>query len=165
MPKKNRRQWGEGALFQRGDGRWVARVDLGWRAGRERRHEFYGHTPEDALQKRRVWLRDRDQGFTPPKGRAPTMGDWLRHWGTYVAQPRVRPTTWYAGYRSKIAHLITYFDKIRLTNEEVDEELIEEFHAHLLAQGMSPSSVVSIHRILSSALKEAVIQELVKHVG
>ena len=33
-----RRGHGEGAIYQRSDGRWVASVDLGWEAGRRRRN-------------------------------------------------------------------------------------------------------------------------------
>ena len=37
-----RRGQGEGSVFQRADGRWVAKLDLGWENGKRKRKEFYG---------------------------------------------------------------------------------------------------------------------------
>ncbi|QBI53487.1 tyrosine-type recombinase/integrase [Streptomonospora litoralis] len=158
--KKGRRQKGEGALYLRRDGRWVANVDLGWRGGKRDRREFSGATPEEALDKRRRFLEDRADGFLRPKGRAPTVGEWLRHWLYTIAQTTVAESTYYTSYRGKTErHLIPYYDRIRLTNEVLTEEVVESWHVWLREeQGLGPATVVQCHRILSRALKVAVIR-------
>ena len=43
----NRRGRGEGSITQRADGRWMARVDLGWQDGKRRYKSVYGsHAPQ-----------------------------------------------------------------------------------------------------------------------
>jgi hypothetical protein len=37
-----RRGRGEGSIVQRADGRWMARVDLGWQDGKRRSKAIYG---------------------------------------------------------------------------------------------------------------------------
>lgn len=158
MSKRKRRQKGEGALFLRSDGRWVARVELGGRSGSDRRREFYGSTPEEAMGKRKEFLRKRDSGFTTPKGQAPRVGAWMLHWLHFTARGEVEETTWHSSYRSKVElHIAPFFERTKLTNEELDEQLISEFHHHLLAKGLAPGSIVQIHRILSMGLKAAVV--------
>lgn len=157
MAKNKRRQKGEGALFQRSDGRWVARVELGYGTNGGRR-EFYGATPEEAMGARKDFLRKRADGFTALKGRAPRVGPWMMHWLHYTARGSVEETTWHKTYKSKVErHIVPFFERTPLTNEVLDEALIGEFHQHLLAKGLSPSSVGQVHRILSQGLKAAVV--------
>ena len=42
--KRKRRGQGEGAIFQRKDGRWVASLDLGWSDGKRQRQHLQGRT-------------------------------------------------------------------------------------------------------------------------
>src|SRR5262245_22093453 len=49
-----RRGRGEGSITKRPDGRWMARVDLGWRDGKRRYKAYYGRTRaavQDKLRK------------------------------------------------------------------------------------------------------------------
>jgi hypothetical protein len=46
-----RRGKGEGSITQRPDGRWVARVDLGWQEGKRRRKAVYGRTRREVADK------------------------------------------------------------------------------------------------------------------
>lgn len=156
-PKKRRRQKGEGSLFQRGDGRWVATVELGWKNQQRDTRRFYGASPEEALLAKRQFLRAREDGFTVPKGRTPTVGEWMRHWLHNIAQARVEPSTWHQRYRPQtLNHIIPFFENTRLTTEQLDEDLIHAFHTHLAGRGLSPTTVRDIHQILSTALRVAV---------
>lgn len=164
MPK--RRQHGEGSLFQRKrDGLWVARIELGWTdAGKRDRREFTGETPEQAIDKRRAFLRNREDGFTAPAGRADYAGAWVTHWLEFVARPRIAESTYKRTYLHHVRDLIApYFAKVRLP--DLCEEDIERWHAQLgrrpAARGgktLAPATIVQAHRILSMALNDAVIR-------
>lgn len=157
--KQNRRQHGEGSLYQRqSDGRWVAVADLGWKGGRRDRRYFYGETPQEAKDRREDFLQKRRDGFTLPKGRPPTVGEWAYHWLHTVIKNQVKERTWET-YRSKVEiHLIPWFAKVPLTDDAVDEELILEWHRHLqdLDEPISNTTIMHTHRLLSQILKYAV---------
>jgi len=151
-----RRQHGEGSLYQRSsDGRWIATVHVGWKDGKRQRRVFTGMTPAAAAAKRDDWLAKRRDGFVMPKGRPPTVAEWMRHWLHVIAKGKVQATTWEGSYRSKVElHIAPYFARVPLP--ELDEEQIEAFHAHLQGQDLSAASIMQIHRIMSRALKVAV---------
>src|SRR5262245_25475435 len=122
MAKVNRRLHGEGSVYQRKDGRWVAVEDLGMRGGRRDRRYFYGATPDDAMKGRQRFRDRRRDGFTMPKGRQPYVSEWVLHWFHNTSARKVEGTTW-QGYRSKVELWITpFFDRVvlpELTEEDV----------------------------------------------
>src|ERR1700733_12892534 len=91
MAKKvNRRGAGEGAVFQRKDGRWCASIDLGWQEGR-RRKSYYGTTQEDVQAKLLKAGSDHSQGLPVAVERQTVeqfMDDWLEHTLKSRAKPR-----------------------------------------------------------------------------
>ena len=159
-----RRLHGEGSAYFREDrGQWVAVADLGWRNGSRDRREFTSTSgAADALDKRADFLARRRDGFTMPKGRPPTVGEYAHHWLYNVVQGTVRERTW-QGYRGKTElHIIPYWSGTPLTCDEdgINEDKISEWHRHL-QQTENPLSAASIgqcHRILSMILKTAVIR-------
>src|SRR5215472_8995091 len=162
------RRHGE-SVYQRGrqggrKGQWVAVADLGWAGGRRDRREFTGPTREKALKRRDDFLHRRAAGFTLPKGRPMLVSEWLEHWLYHVAAPRVEPTTWYRTYRGAIEdHAVPFFSRIRL--DQLSTEDVEAWHAWLARQPsargghLAASTMASIHRTVSSALKEAVARD------
>lgn len=160
MPR--RRQQGEGSLYHRkARNQWVAVADLGWKNGRRDRREFTGPDPASALEKRREFLGKRRDGFTLPRGRQPTVSEWVLHWVHHTAKAALQPTTWET-YRQKCEdHIAPYFEKVPLAGLSAED--IEDWHAELLATPkqrgsgtLSPASVALAHSILSAILKEAV---------
>ena len=160
-----RRQHGEGSVFRRTrDGRWVARADLGYRAGKRDVRLFVRATPEAAIEARRKFLDRRRDGFTPPKGRQPYVSEWLEHWLHNIAKRKVRESTWQRSYRQKVEELIVpYFERVPLP--ELTEEDVEGWHAELEGrvsarthQPLSAATIAQAHRIFSTALKAAVVR-------
>lgn len=160
-----RRQHGEGSVYHRkGRNQWVAVADLGPRKdGKRDRREFTGPDPASALEKRAEFLGRRRDGFTLPRGRPPTVSDWVLHWCHNIAKARVEPSTWYRSYRHKCeTHIIPYFGHVKLA--DLTEEDVEEWHRELAGtmtrsgKPLSASTIVTVHAIFSSALKEAVIR-------
>ncbi len=129
-----RRQHGEGSVYYRKDRKqWVAVADLGWRGGKRDRREFTSLILAQAL-----------------------------HWLHNIAKRKVAATTWHGSYRQKVTELICpWFDRTVLAG--LCEEDIEEWHAHLEAKisrrtgrPLSASTIGQAHRIMSTAIKEAV---------
>jgi integrase len=157
-----RRQQGEGSLYHRTDRKqWVAVADLGWKNGKRDRREFTGPTPQKALDGRDEFLAARRDGFTLPRGRQPTVGEWVLHWGHHTAKARVERTTWEKSYRLHVEDYIAgYFDRIPLPDLQAED--IEDWHDHMLERPsrsggtLSPRTVGVAHSIFSSALQEAV---------
>ena len=149
-----RRQAGEGSVYQRkADGRWIATVSDGWQDGKRQRRVFTGTSPEAAMRKRADWLDLRRDGFETPKGRPPTVGEWMSYWLNVPARDRVAVTTW-EGYRSYVElRIVPYFDHVALP--DLNEQMLEGFHRHL-RRDLAAASVTQVHRIMSRALKVAV---------
>jgi integrase len=94
-------------------------------------------------------------GRAAEAGRSPTLSEWLRHWLDNIAARRVRPST-LEGYRSKVDYrIIPGLSKHRLARLERHPEHIDAFYAALEREGLSPATLLQIHRILSRALKVA----------
>jgi integrase len=149
-------------------GQWVAVADLGWRGKSRDRREFTGPTAAAATEKRDLFLHRRRDGFTLPKGRQPTVGEWVEHWLWNVARAKVDPNTFYRSYRQKCEdHIIPYFAKIKLAG--LAEEDIEAWHRHLEGKlsrrgtPLSASTITTVHRIFSASLNVAVARRRLPH--
>ncbi|HEY7431911.1 MAG TPA: tyrosine-type recombinase/integrase [Streptosporangiaceae bacterium] len=134
---------------------------LGWYDGRPDRREFVAATKAEALDRRDDFMARRRDGFTPPKGRPPTVGEWLQHWLHNVARARVEATTWERSYSYSVTRLIVpYLGHVRL--HELNEDDVEAWHAALsrrttrAGRPLSAAAVTNAHRVLSVALNEAV---------
>jgi len=163
MPK--RRQHGEGSVFQRKrDGRWVARAELGIGPdGKRQQRLFVRPTPAAAIQARTKFLDSLRDGFLIPKGRQPTVAEWVLYWLHNIAREQVAATSWHHSYRPAIERRVApHFGHIKLA--DLSEEDIEVWHRHLKAKGsasgtpLSASSITTTHRIFSGAIKVAVIR-------
>ena len=74
-----RRGRGEGSIVQRADGRWMARVDLGWCDGKRRSKAIYGRTRRAVATALRDALKEAEQGTLVADERQ-TVGEFLARW-------------------------------------------------------------------------------------
>ena len=155
MAKKNRRHRGEGSVYQRKDGLWVAEIHLGYKPnGKPDRRYLYGKTPDEVIEKRDKFREKVESGYVPPKGKGHSVASWMTHWLYNIIKPRVRETTWHQGYRPRVNdHIIARLGHLSL--KDLDEERVETWEAELLTE-YSPATVLADHRLLSAALKVAV---------
>lgn len=162
MAKSNRRQHGEGSIYQRKDGRWVCELHLGYRPdGKPNRRYLYGDTSDEVIEERRKFWAAQDDGFTPTKGKGFTVAQWLRHWLHNIVKHEVRESTWVRSYRSKVEnHLVPGVGQSWLKDDDLDQK-IEAFYARMRADGFAPATIVQTHRILSRAMKVAVKRRLI----
>jgi len=123
-PKKQRarRGRGEGSVFQRADGLWVCRINVGYGPdGKRRQRTIYGKTKTEALAKLKAEQRAVDSGMVRTTTRG-TVGELLTRWLAFC-EARVEPRT-YERYKTSVNnHLIPSLGAIpleRLTTADVD---------------------------------------------
>lgn len=142
-----RRSNGEGTVYRRRDGRWVAAVTL----DTGRRSCFYGATQRAVREKLRAARRAIEDGLSVASDRQ-KVGTFLTRWLAEVAQPTVRPST-YVRYRELLAgHIIPVVGHLPLaTLSPLD---LQGLYAQL-GQRLGPRTVGHCHRVLHKALADA----------
>ena len=155
-PRETRRRTasGESSIYRDAAGRWHGYVSMGLKDnGRRDRRHVSGTTRAAVVEKVRDLERKRDAGTATAAGRAPTLAQWLDHWLTTIAAPRLRPST-AARYRLAVdKHLVPKLGHHRL--DRLQPEHLEAAYASLGTAGLAPASVLYAHRVLSRALKVA----------
>ena len=154
---RERRDRGEGSITKRSDGRWMARVDLGWQDGKRRRKTIYGRTKRDVQEKLREVLHRTDHGMAPV-GEQETVGTFLRRW-LEVRKTRIRPRT-YESYEQVVrTHLLPSLERFRLARLTPLD--VSTWVNARLAAGVGARTVLYARTILRAALNQALRWELV----
>jgi integrase len=141
------------------DGIWHGWVTVGTKAdgSADRRHRK-GRTEAEVTRKVRELERQRESGYASKPGRVPTLAEWM---GEYldvlcerlVLSEKMAPRT-LSDYRSKTRNWINpLLGKHRL--DRLTPEHLDAAYAVMLRRGLSPSTVLKVHRILSRALRTA----------
>ena len=154
----SRRGRGEGSIIRLADGRWQARVDLGWQGGRRRRKALYGRTRKDVVAKLTKALRDVQRGVPLGDGRQ-TLGPYLDQWLTVVVKPSVRPKTHHSYAQLVRLHLTPGLGHLRLARLEPGH--VETFLEEKRQAGLSPRTCQYLRAVLRRALSRALKHGLV----
>ncbi len=149
-----RRGNGEGSVFFRKDGIWVASLT---RPEGGRKH-FYGSTREEVQKKLALAVHARETG-TLADARGLSTGEFLDQWLVDVIRPSVRPWT-YKGYEVHVRlHLKPAIGRVpleRLTAMQVQKLVNDKSQT-----GLSPKTVRYMLGTLRSALNQAIRWQLV----
>jgi integrase len=145
-----RRDAGDGSIFQRSDGRWVARLRDA--AGRPR----YLYAKDRAHAKQRLAEAQAVvQTGQPLPDQRMTFGRYLVDWVAGLGAASVKPRT--------IAYYETYVRRHVLPNEVAQKPLarlepsdLRRLYAAKLSSGLSSTSVHHIHAVIHVALQRAV---------
>jgi integrase len=144
-----KRGHGEGSIYQRKDGRWVAVITLENR----KRKMFYGKTRKEVQEKLRVALNEQKQGILAT-GPQQTVRQFLEQWLEEVHKQSLRPST-YKAYRmyldKRIFPILGYLQLQKLTPQHV-----QSFYNRKLQEGLSAKSIRNTHGLLHRALDKAV---------
>lgn len=156
--QSSRRLAGDGSLYQRKDGLWIAALDLGYGPdGTRKRWTGSSRTKEGALAKLRKARGEIDSlGAPAPKGA--TVADYLDAWLQDVARPRIRPKT-YAEYERCIRLHI----KPRIGSERLPRLTPQRVRAmeRAIADDHTAATANNVHRCLRTALGDAVADGLI----
>lgn len=150
MPRTARRGAGDGSIFQRSDGMWIARIELPAPGGARRRKQLARAKRADAVTALRDLRRELDRSGDLPTA-SPRLATWLRLWLDRIASPTLKPRT-AVTYRSYIEnHIVPAIGTIRL-------DRLSTTHVYRLHEAMadrSPTTALQAHRILAKALGDA----------
>lgn len=159
--KIKKRGHGEGSIFQRKDGYWVAQVTVN---GRTR--QLYGKTRREVQEKKQAIEAEIAKGTYAEPSKI-TLGDWLARWLETYVKPSVRDTT-YQNYET----LIRVHIKPALGDKPIQKLMPGDLQAFYNAKleggrgdgkegGLSTRMVRYLHFLLGAALKQAVKEGLV----
>ncbi|MGA6156820.1 tyrosine-type recombinase/integrase [Stenotrophomonas sp. NPDC087984] len=154
--KRTRRANGESAIYFGKDGRWHARVPMGYKDNGEpyRRH-VTRPTRDELVDEVRRLEKERDAGSARQPGKPWTVEKWLWHWVENIAKPTVSENT-YDGYEVAVrVHLVPGVGKHRL--DRLQPEHLESLYRRMQAKGARKAGTAhQAHRTARTALGEAV---------
>jgi integrase len=144
---------GESSIVKGDDGRFHGYVSMGLKEGgkRDRRH-VAAVKRADAVRMVRQLEEQRDAGVVLTSGRGVSVEQWMNTWLDTIASRKVRPST-LAGYRTCLKRINPVLGHHRL--DKLQPEHLEAFHTRLEADGLSSTTALLHHRVISRALKVA----------
>lgn len=149
-----RRGNGEGSIFQRGDGRWVATINVGHdERGKRIRKTVYGLTKSE-VQEKLTALHGQKRSGKLCKVHRETLGEYLARWLADSVKIQRRTNT-YISYESEVRnHIIPRLGaKVMAKLTPLD---IQRAYADMIREGKSARLVQACHMVLHRALKMAV---------
>lgn len=158
QPKESKRKksvHGGGTIYQRKDGRHVASMKD---PNTGRRIERYADTEKEAEKKLEDIKFELRQGSitTGPRQK---VQDYLEMWLEKVQKPHLRPGS-YANQKSIVHHqIIPALGDVFLT--KLTPQRLQEFYNEKEKEGLEKVSVKNIHKVLHTALENAVRWDLV----
>jgi integrase len=148
---------GEGSVFQRKDGYWVAQHAVPSNCA-IRYRQYYGKTQKAAIEKRDEARVKESAGLPFDAGRA-SVGEYLDRWLLESVKDSVKCSS-YEGYSDLTRrHVIPAFRRTKLNNLTTDQ--VRNFRRSKLDEGLSPRTVQHLLFLLRKALQQAVEDGLI----
>lgn len=154
-----RRAPGEGAVYQRPDGRWEAMLDLGYIGGKRKRRKRVARTHKAASDALAVMRREAEVGLSIEASRL-TVGEWLTRWLKDEAAPMVRPRTLITYRQTVEGHLVPALGHLGL--QKLTPSHVRAYFTAKREQGLAATSVQNHHIVLRRALEIAFRYEYVE---
>ncbi len=152
--KTRRRGNGEGSIFQRADGRWVARLAIGYdHDGKRLRKTVYGHTKRE-VQDELNRLQHRKSTGTLAATTKVTVGQYLDRWLEDVARLTVGPSTHQRYAELVKVHIKPRIGGVRLHRLTAGD--VQGVYSAMEQAGSSPRTRQFVHAVLRKALANAV---------
>jgi integrase len=149
MNGMGRRIQGEGSVYQRKDGRWVAAITTD-----EGKKKFiYRKTQKEALKELQLANQAKMQG-TLITTKDQKLSDFLTLWLTDTAQPNLRDKTYIRYCELVRLHILPTLGKVTL--QKLTPQHLQRLYNKKRQEGYAPQSILHIHRLLHRAFKDAV---------
>lgn len=151
---------GDGSVRERSNGRWEARVSLGYHPGTGKpiRKSVYGDTQKEVLQKKRELLRAVDEGtYTYVEPSKITVSAWLDTWLSDFSSDKKPQTVEH--YRDQCRlHIKPAIGATALSalTTPMIQKMYNSLENKKTQKPLSPKSIKNIHGILHKALSVAV---------
>ena len=145
---------GDGSIYQRSNGKWVAAISLGKdHTGKRRRRTRTATNRKQAAAKLRELQAEAREGPMLVEAHV-TVADWCRLWCDTIASQTVSPAT-HADYRATLErYVIPPLGAIELRN--LTPEHYASLQQSLLDAGLAPNTVRHVRRPFSVCLNYAV---------
>ncbi len=147
-----RRGRGEGSIYRRKDGSWVAQYVAG-----EKRRYIYGKTRKDVAARLSKAIAERDSGIVYDSENL-KVADYLDRWLDSI-KGTLRERTWRRHEEVTRLHLKPTIGSAKL--DKLNALRVQVLYRSKLDAGLSPRTVQIIHATLYKALKQAVRWSLV----
>lgn len=157
----DRRSPGDGSVYQRGDGKWVAQVEAGYTSsGKRRRIRRVRDTKTAAREALADLIRDRHRlGGLPAELRSQTVAAFLADWLTSVEGTVTVNTL--KDYRNNVdRHIVPVVGKVKLARLSPPD--VQRVLKKASAKGLAPKTVRNIRQTLHTALNQAMRWQLVE---
>jgi integrase len=155
---RRRRSAGEGSIHRRKDGRWVGVADLGWQDGKRERKYVYARTRAEVAEKLAKVLSDHRAGQLVADEQI-TVQQFFETWLESVKRS-VALSTWQR-YETLIRlHATPSIGRLRMAR--LSPLHLEQLYTGRLDAGLSPTTVLQLHRVLHHALRDAMRWSLVQ---
>ncbi len=154
---RRRRSAGEGSIHKRKDGRWVGVADLGWQDGKRERKYVYARTRAEVAAKLAKVLSDQQSGQLIVDERIAVqqfVDNWLE-----TVKPSITVSTWTRYEALLRLHALPFIGRLRLGR--LGPFHLEQLYTARTKAGLSPTTVLQLHRVLHHALRDAVRWSLV----
>jgi integrase len=148
--RRKRRAPGEGSITKRKDGLWAGMLDLGWQDGRRKRKFVYARTRSEAARKLADASRDLREGRLIADERM-TVEQYLRSW-LEIIEPTIAARTHKRYGQLLRLHAYPYIGRLRLSKLEPSH--LAQLYARRIKTGLSPTTVLQLHRVLHHSLKD-----------
>jgi integrase len=148
-----RRGNGEGSIFQRSDGRWVATINVGYdQNGKRKRRDVYGATKKEVQDKLTVLHSAKLEGTLVEPSKV-NVGQFLDHWLEDGARLSVRANT-YTLYKGIVKrHIKPRIGGVNLL--KLSPVHVQGLYSEMERDGCSPRLRQLTHAVLHRALKQA----------
>ena len=148
--RKTKNDYGDGTIYERRDGRFVASLRL----VNGKRIERYAKTWKEAKEKLKQLIRENEQGSLVTE-RNQKLKDYLDDWLKMRRDSHAIKTTTYVSYNSYI-HRNVIPELGNITLQQLTGTHIQKLYTLLRNRGISSNTIHLIHTILSVALNDAV---------
>ena len=151
---------GSGSIRQRSDGLWEARYCVGTDPGTGKpvRKSIYGRTQKEARQRLTEITRQLDTNCYVDQDKRP-LGAYLDSWMSEYVEPVRTPYT-IVTYRGVIKnHLKPNLGAVRLCDLTTDQ--VQKMVRKLVNAGKAPKTIKNTVTVLSSALEQAVKEQVI----
>jgi integrase len=155
---------GEGNVYQRSDGRWEARLSLGYANGKRIRKSYFGAT-QAAVEGELLKARAKQSQGLPVSTDRQTVEQFIKNWLEQTIKPNAKQRSYESFSTVARLHIYPVIGRVRL------DKLTPQHVANLLdlkrqpmkredrkqdpKPGLSPQSLVNIRTVLRSALQQA----------
>lgn len=143
-----RRANGEGTVYQRNDGRWVASISL----DNGKRKSIYCKTQQEAVKAARKTNQEKDQGLLLPT-EDQTLMSFLTSWLEDTVRHNVRERTYQRYHELVVLHILPTLGIVKL--QKLTPQHLQRLYNQKREEGYAPQTVKHIHRVLHKALNDA----------